>query len=113
MEKINNRDFNNPKEVSLGDMKKDKFGKIVQIELCFKDAGYDYKLTLCRPHKPMKYNGTGSSSLVEWVNLSEELSVVQITRIVVQRGSNSTSICFYRLDDVQINIICKDVTGLP
>jgi hypothetical protein len=113
MEKIINRDFNDPKEVSLGDIKKDKFGKVVQVELSFKDGGIKYNLQLHHPHKPLKYNGTCSPASIEWDNLSGELGVIQITRIVVHRESNSTSISFYRLDDIQINIICKDVSGLP
>ncbi len=111
MGKIYYRDFNSPKEVSLGDIKKDKFGKVVQIEFDFKDAGYEYNFKLLHPHKPMKYNGTGNN--VEWDNLREELGIVEITRIVVQKNSNSTSISFRRYDDIEINIVCKDVIGLP
>jgi hypothetical protein len=113
MGKVYPRDFNSPKEFSLGDIKKDKFGKIIQIEFDFKDAGYEYNFKLLHPHKPMKYNGTGNSAHFEWDNLREELSIAEITRIVVQKNSNSTSISFQRYDDIVINIICKNIIGLP
>jgi len=113
MGKIYYHDFNSPKEVSLGDTKKDKFGKVVQIKLYFKDAGHEYNFKLLHPHKPKKYNGTGNSVLFEWDNLREELSIAEITRIVVQKNSNSTSISFKRYDDIEINIVCKNIIGLP
>lgn len=106
-------EFNSPKEASLGDIKQDKFGKIVQIPLHFKDAGIEYSFILHYPHKPMKYNGTGKSIPIEWDNLREELSIAQIIRIVVHKKSKSTSIDFWRGDDVEIHILCKDIAGLP
>ena len=112
MEKIYYRDFNNPTEVSLGNIKKE-FGKIVQIELHFKDAGYEYNFQLHHPAKPTKYDGAGNPVLVEWDNLREELSIAQISRIDVQKKLKSTSIDFWRGDDVEIHILCKDISGLP
>ncbi len=111
MEKINYREFNNPKEVSLGNIKKE-FGKVTSIELHFKDAGIEYNFKLCYPHKPMKY-GTGNSISIEWDNLREEMSIAQISRIVVAKASKSTSISFQRYDDIEVNIVCKEVTSLP
>lgn len=113
MGKVYYRDFNSPKEVSLCDTKQDKFGKVVQIKLYFKDAGYEYNFKLLHPHKPMKYNGTSNSVLFEWDNLREELSIAETTRIVVQKSSHSTSISFRRYDDIEVNIICKNIIGLP
>ena len=105
--------FNSPKEVSLVDIKKDKFGKVIQVKLDFKDIGNEYNFRLRSPHKPMKYNGTGNRCSVEWDKLREELSIAEITRIVVHKNSHSTSISFRRHDDIEVNIICKNITGLP
>ena len=84
MEQTYHRDFNSPEEFSLGNIKKE-FGKVVQIDLHFKDTGYEYNLQLNHPHKPTKYNGTGNSVSVEWDNLKEKLSIAQISRIEVHR----------------------------
>jgi hypothetical protein len=114
MEKINYREFNSPKEFSLGNIKKGKLGKIIQIPIHFKDVGYEYNFQLHYPHKPTKYNGTGNvTPPIEWDNLREELSIAQINRIVVHKKSKSVSITFCRFDDVEIHIVCKDITGLP
>jgi hypothetical protein len=107
--------FESPKEISLGDIKKNKLGKIVPIPLNFKDAGikYSFILHFHSRHKPKKYNGASNSVSVEWDNLLDELDIEQISRIVVQRSSQTYSISFRRYDDIEIHIICKDIIGLP
>jgi hypothetical protein len=110
MEQIYHREFNNTKEVSLGDIKKGKLGKIAMIPLHFKEAGIKYNLQL---HKPMKYNGASKPIPIGWDNLREELSIAQVKRIVVHKESKTFSISFQRYDDTEVNIICKDITGLP
>ena len=112
MEQIYHRDFNSPEEFSLDNIKKE-FGKVVQIDLHFKDAGCEYNLQLNHPHKPTKYNGSGDSVSVEWDTLKEKLSITQISRIEVHRESKSISIAFWRYDDVVVSIVCKDIIGLP
>jgi hypothetical protein len=111
MEKIYYREFNSPKEVSLGNIKKE-FGKIVQIELHFKEAGIKYNLQLHHPHEPMKYNGASKPIPIGWDNLQAELSITQIRSIVVHKSSKTFSISFQLRDDIEIHIVCKDITGL-
>jgi hypothetical protein len=111
--KIYYRDFNSPKEVLVGDIEQDEFHKVVQVELDFNNAGHKYNFKLLHPRKPMKYNGTGSSVPVEWDNFREELSIAEITRIVVHKNSLSTVISFRRYDDIEVHIRCKNIIGLP
>jgi hypothetical protein len=113
MEQIYHRDFNSPEEFSLGNIKKGKLGKIIQIPIHFKDACIEYNLRLHHPHEPMKYNGASKPIPIGWDNLREKLSIAQINRIVVHKKSKSVSITFCRFDDVEIHIVCKDITGLP
>ena len=105
--------FNGPEEVSVGDPEKDEFGNVVQLDLHFKAAGEKYNFKLLHAHKPTKYNGTVDRVIVEWDNLREELIVVETTCIAVHKNAHSTSISFRRYDDIEVNIICKKISGLP
>jgi hypothetical protein len=105
-------EFNSPKEISLGDIKKNKVGKIAPIPLQFKDKGIEYSFILRCRHKPKKYNGADNPN-IEWDNLPEELNIAQVKRIVVHKKSESISIAFWLYDDVVISIVCKDIVGLP
>jgi histidinol phosphatase-like enzyme len=107
------RDFNSPKEISLGDIKKNKIGKIAPIPLQFKDRGIEYSFILHCRHKPKKYNRADNPIPIEWDNLLEELSIAQIKRIVVDKPSKTFFISFQRLDDIEVHIVCKDIIGLP
>jgi len=108
MSEIYHRDFFEPKEVSLSNITK-KFGKVVLVELSFKDIKCGYNFEIHSPYRPVDID----SKVIEWEDLEKKLRIEEISKIEIHKETRLFSINFWQDSDVLGIIHCKDIKGLP